>query len=74
MRGSNLLIVAAGRWIRLTGRLRAPRRWQSGAVQEEGGDGNRFTIARDVTEFLRRYEIDLIQDMDNGLGRHCKLG
>src|ERR1700674_4197430 len=38
------------------------------------GDGNRFAIAGEVGEFLGRDEIDLVQDLDDGLGRDCKLG
>ena len=38
------------------------------------GDGNRFAIAGQVGEFLGRDEIDLVQDLDDGLGRDCKFG
>ena len=38
------------------------------------GDGNRFAIAGEVGEFLRRDEIDLVQDLDDGLGRDFKVG
>ena len=38
------------------------------------GDGNRFAIAGEVGEFLGRDEIDLVQDVNDGLGRDCKLG
>ena len=38
------------------------------------GDGNRFAIAGEVREFLGRDEIDLVQDLDDVLGRDCKLG
>ena len=33
------------------------------------GDGNRFAIAGEVGEFLGRDEIDLVQNLDGGLGR-----
>ena len=33
------------------------------------GDGNRFAVAGEVGEFLGRDEIDLVQDLDDGLGR-----
>src|SRR6266481_9151034 len=38
------------------------------------GNGNRFAIAGEVGEFLGCDEIDLVQDVDDGLGRDCKLG
>src|SRR5271170_6898049 len=38
------------------------------------GDGNRFAISGEVGEFLGRNEIDLVQNLDDGLGRDCKLG
>ena len=38
------------------------------------GDGNRFAIAGEVGAFLGRNEIDLVQNLDDGLGRDCKLG
>ena len=37
------------------------------------GDKNRIAIAREVGELLGRYEIDLVQDLNDGLGRDCKL-
>src|SRR5260370_32032811 len=38
------------------------------------GDGNRFAIAGEVGEFLGRDEIDLVQDLDDWLGRDCARG
>ncbi len=38
------------------------------------GDGNRFAIAGEVGEFLGCDEIDLVQDLDDELGRDCELG
>ena len=38
------------------------------------GDGNRFAIAGEVGDFLGRDQIDLVQDLDDGLGRDRKLG
>src|ERR1700730_17683159 len=38
------------------------------------GDGNRFAIAGEVGEFLGCDEIDLVQVLDDGLGRDCELG
>src|ERR1700722_17429482 len=38
------------------------------------GDGNRFAIAVEVGEFLGCDEIDLVQDLDDGLGRDCEFG
>ena len=38
------------------------------------GDGNPFAIVGEVGEFLGWDEIDLVQDLDDGLGRDSKLG
>jgi hypothetical protein len=37
------------------------------------GDGNRLAIAGEVGDLLGRDKINLVQDLDDGLGRNCKL-
>ena len=46
--------------------------FKAGALKR--GDENRFAIAGEVDKFLRREEIGLVQDLDDRLGRDCKLG
>ena len=46
--------------------------FKAGALKRR--DENRFAIAGEVGEFLGRDEIDLVQDLDDGLGRDSKLG
>ena len=46
--------------------------FQAGVLKRR--DGNRFAIAREMGKFLGRDEIDLVQDLDDGLGRDSKLG
>ena len=38
------------------------------------GDGNRFAITGEVRQFLGRDEVDLVQDLDDELGRDSKFG
>ncbi len=46
--------------------------FQAGVLKR--GDGNRSAIAGEVREILGPDEIDLVQDLDDGLGRDSKLG
>ena len=45
--------------------------FKTGALKRR--DGNCFAIAGEVGEFLGRDEIDLVQDLDDGLVRNSKL-
>ena len=46
--------------------------FKAGALKR--GDENRFAIAGEVDEFLRRDKIGLVQDLDDPFGRDGKLG
>jgi hypothetical protein len=48
------------------------RLFEAGALKR--GDGKGFAVAGELGEFLGRDEIDLVQDVNDRLGRDPKLG